>query len=492
MHQTDALELPPPTTEDDSDSDEQGDVVSVDERVHETMVAVRTISDEVISSRPTDQVEGELISTFLTSGCGCKKAGGKACSSQFSTEYLTSVRASCLELSHGKLDMAIMGQLIARMNTSPVVTRHKEVEREKLYTTLFHQGKPVCLRMFQFIHAVGKKRLRNLMGSVKENGLTPRVHGNAKRRPKHALLLSSTEYVVRFLYSYAEQHALLLPGRIPGYSCTDIQLLPSSVSKRAVWRVYHEAAEGANTIHSVAYSTFCYLWRTLVPSIVVMKPRSDLCWQCQQNSTAITRSANLSDSEKSAVLGDALEHLRIVKMERSHYKSVCEECKESIQAHFVVNGNFSPPPYSQTPANSVDIKVHYSFDYAQQVHYPSDPGPIYFLTPRKCTVFGVNCEALPRQINFLTDEAGDCGTGANAVVSHIHFFLKIMVLVRKKCSCTQITVQDKTKITVWFNTSYGALSLEDTPKSPFLFFLLGTQNFPQIGTLACSSANTGG
>ena len=90
-------------------------------------------------------------------------------------EYLTSVRESCLELSSGELDMAIMGQLVAGMNTSP--TFSVVVERE-MYTALFHQGKPVCLRMFQFIHAVGKKRLRNLMGRVKENGLSPRVHGN--------------------------------------------------------------------------------------------------------------------------------------------------------------------------------------------------------------------------------------------------------------------------------------------------------------------------
>lgn len=102
------------------------------------------------------------------------------------------------------------------------------------------------------------------------------------------------------------------------------------------------------------------------------------------------------------------------------------ECKESVRAHFVTDGKFTPPPpSSQIPCNSKDIKVHYSFDFAQQVHYPSNPlqpGPIYFLTPQKCTVFGVNCEAVPRQINFLTDEAGDCGKGANAVVSRIHFF----------------------------------------------------------------------
>ena len=115
-------------------------------------------------------------------------------------------------------------------------------------------------------------------------------------------------------------------------------------------------------------------------------------------------------------------------LQRAHYKSTCAECKESIRAHFVTDGKFTPPqPLSSISCNSKDIKVHYSFDYAQQVHYPSNPlqpGPIYFLTPRKCTVFGVNCEALPRQVNFLTDEAGDCGKGANAVVSQLHFFFQ--------------------------------------------------------------------
>ncbi len=179
------------------------------------------------------------------------------------------------------------------------------------------------------------------------------------------------------------------------------------MSKRAIWRVYHAAAEAEGTIHPVAYSTFCYLWRALAPSIVVMKPRSDLCWQCQQNSAAIVRTANSPEAEKSEVIADALEHLRIVRLERAHYKSTCTECKKSVHSHFVSEGKFTPPqPCARIPPNSKEIKVHYSFDYAQQVHYPSDPlqpGPIYFLTPRKCTVFGVNCEALPRQINFLTD-----------------------------------------------------------------------------------------
>ena len=38
----------------------------------------------------------------------------------------------------------------------------------------------------------------------------------------------------------------------------------------------------------------------------------------------------------------------------------------------------------------------------KQVHYPSDPmqpGPIYFLTPRKCAIFGICCESIPRQVS---------------------------------------------------------------------------------------------
>lgn len=60
-----------------------------------------------------------------------------------------------------------------------------------------------------------------------------------------------------------------------------------------------------------------------MPSVVVMRPRSDLCWQCQQNSAAIVRTANSAEAEKTAAMLEALEHLRVVKMEREVYKSTC-------------------------------------------------------------------------------------------------------------------------------------------------------------------------
>ena len=134
------------------------------------------------------------------------------------------------------------------------------------------------------------------------------------------------------------------------------------------------------------------------------------------NSTAILCAVNCFKTSKST------KHLCIVQIETSFYKSTCDG---------ILNGEFQPPALaSNITPNTNDIKVHYSFDYAEhyaQVHFPSDPlqpWPIYFLTPRKCTVFRVSYEALPRQVNVLTDEASKCGKGANNVVSQLHFFLE--------------------------------------------------------------------
>ena len=153
--------------------------------------------------------------------------------------------------------MVPLGQLLAFAKIS-------EDSPSRSYSMFLHQGKQVCVRTFRFLHRVGEKRFKNLVKSVKENGLTPRTHGNSWRRQHNAFSSTSIEYVVRFLHTYTEQNGLLLPGRIPGYSRTDIKLLPSSTSKRAIWKVYSSAAADEDEIHVVGYSTFCKLWKQLV------------------------------------------------------------------------------------------------------------------------------------------------------------------------------------------------------------------------------------
>ena len=155
------------------------------------------------------------------------------------------------------------------------------------------------------------------------------------------------------------------------------------------------------------------------------------------------RTANLSETEKSSSISNALEHLRVVKLERSHYKSICEECKESVRAHFVIDGKFAPPPpSSRIPCNSNNIKVHYSFDFAQQIHYPSDPlqpGPIYLASTVK--PFPVRSTSLRMKRVIVGKAPTLLSVGSTS-------FLRSMDSGRRTCTCMQIIVLGRTRIIV--------------------------------------------
>ena len=98
-----------------------------------------------------------------------------------------------------------------------------------------------------------------------------------------------------------EKNALLLPGRIPGYKKYNVQLLPSSCTKKGVWQLYESANEKVDGKRVVRQSTFRKLWNKYTPHVIT-KPRSDLCWTCQKYSTAlIRRSVNTPEESRSEV-----------------------------------------------------------------------------------------------------------------------------------------------------------------------------------------------
>lgn len=93
----------------------------------------------------------------------------------------------------------------------------------------------------------------NVKASFLASGLTTRQHGNTRRLPKHALKLDEVKNFVTFLSNYAERNAILLPGRIPGYKKDDIQLLPSSTTKK-VKQLLLLPAYTIATAHSYMYT----------------------------------------------------------------------------------------------------------------------------------------------------------------------------------------------------------------------------------------------
>ncbi|RUS74217.1 hypothetical protein EGW08_018023 [Elysia chlorotica] len=222
--------------------------------------------------------------------------------------------------------------------------------------------------------------------------------------------------LVEFISNYAEVHAISLPGRTPQHWNSNLRLLPTNCTKKKVYDLYvASASPGQKT---AGLSLFRRLWKTLLPFISTMRPATDLCWTCQEGASKVAKASNHPEETKSAALKAMEEHLVRVTTERSYLNEVIKRAK----------GNVDLPPTLGPNGNcSRDFMMHYSFDFAQQVHYPCDPlqpGPIFFKTPRKCGLFGVCCEAISRQVNFLIDEAVNCGKGANCVVSLIHHFFE--------------------------------------------------------------------
>ena len=81
---------------------------------------------------------------------------------------------------------------------------------------------------------LGKDRFMAVKASYIASGLSLRVHKNSRTLPHNATTFADIQYVLRFLHNYAEANAVLLPGRIPGYKRDDLQLLPSSTTKKVI------------------------------------------------------------------------------------------------------------------------------------------------------------------------------------------------------------------------------------------------------------------
>ena len=127
-----------------------------------------------------------------------------------------------------------------------------------------------------------------------------------------------------------------------------------------------------------------------------------LCWVCQQNNSRISLSANLTLDEKKQLVTEQDRHLTAVTAERSFYQYCVEDSRRTA-------GDLGIKTLEPSPSCSKPVSMQYSLDYAQIIHLPStilQPGPIYFLVPRKCGIFGVN--------------EGMCsGKGSNAAISYL-------------------------------------------------------------------------
>ena len=186
--------------------------------------------------------------------------------------------------------MVLLGQLMA---FTPCSEQHQERNRAVFY----HEGNKISKNTFLFLHNIGNFHLKALKEHLYSKGLVPRIHGHSSRTAPNALVLEDVRSIISFILEYTEAHGILLPGRIPVHKRDDIQLLPSSTTKRAVWEMFQNSSTATST-RAVSYPTFCKVWKKFVGHIIVSKPMTDLCAVCQKNSVTILWSANLNEDQQ--------------------------------------------------------------------------------------------------------------------------------------------------------------------------------------------------
>jgi len=349
--------------------------------------------------------------------------------------------------------LILLGKLSCTINVSPMTcsTRQapgSEKVRERVRTAYMIEGKSVCRETFMYLHAISRDRLTALLKWYRNNGLAPKEKRSGGRsNQKRAYGFDDIKRSVAFITNYAEDHALVLPGRVPGFNNHDVKLLPSCETKVKVYQAYCVAMSQIN-VRCMSESQFRDTWIKLTPFIVTARPMTDLCWTCQRNNILIYRGTNIPEEEKSSRLRQQEQHLLIVHRERSVYNSMVQNSRQTCKDNQLVQFHTSAPC-------SRPISMHYSFDFAQQVHLPSDPlqpGPIYFLVPRKVGLFGVCCEGIPKQVNYIIDEAHLISKGSNAVVSYLHHFFESFGLGETdvQLHCDNCSGQNKNRFVLWY------------------------------------------
>ena len=181
--------------------------------------------------------ENRKIEDLLSNSCGCRLADhNKPCSKSLSFSYINKCRCEALELDKSELDLVILSCI--RMSICNSSLNSKFNERQNSYSIFYVDGKRICLKIFLFLHGIHRTRYYALVKHYNQICLTMREHGNKRKRPHNAFSFEDVNYFQSFMSNYADDRAIILPGRYPGHKNINLRLLSSDTTKMNVWEFY--------------------------------------------------------------------------------------------------------------------------------------------------------------------------------------------------------------------------------------------------------------
>ena len=275
------------------------------------------------------------------------------------------------------------------------------------------------------------REFKNVKTYLDTNSLVSTVHGNKGRRPRPALTYPVVKEVVSFLKNYADCFEIPHPAPLHGRAGVPPVYLSAHEIKMFIHKLYLTACTESE-LQAVTYDTFWRIWAQCLPYVGIPSPQTDVCDTCETLRRRVARRRN----DKLAACQNFKEHVHNAQRERDWY------CKRTVLAKKELDETEDLRLSPQLSCSQCLRRVHKTFDFAQNVALPQSSrqkSPIFFKVMRKVQIFGVNCEALPRQVNYLIDVADSIGLDGknthspNAAVSLIHHYFETFGYGEEEC-----------------------------------------------------------
>lgn len=198
FHECDDIDIEFTTETENATPRKKRDPKDVNAKLPRKKVAPRKNDDKEAAPTALESSASE-VGLRLASGCECQGA----CFNGLQAESVYRHRLNIAELTKQEHDMYLMGVTMACLSNRTETNRHKERIRQR--AVYVFQGKRVCLDAFIYLENVTQYHLKRIRRHVMVNGVTPRVHGNVRKKPHNALSLDVYKFAENFVKSELAQ-----------------------------------------------------------------------------------------------------------------------------------------------------------------------------------------------------------------------------------------------------------------------------------------------
>ena len=420
---------------------------------HERSSSLGSEGDELL----TDDEDGYSEDSDEFQETGLPLCCEKACLSSLPANEIVERQSWLQQMTKREQDISILALLVSgKSNKADANKTNAEVRTRFFYR--FDRHHDICRRAFLFIYGIRETRLKRLQKLAASNALVPSLHGNVQREPVHILEREAVNRVLDFISNYATIHGLPDPGRL--HRPTREIILPRSDTYISIWQAYKSGLRAAYPeAKGVGYDSFRHLWKQALAHIKFQGPRSDLCDLCDELKNHMRFVSSREDWQR--LVREYETHYSDADAARTFYHGQIAEAKNAWQRlssktqSVILKGLSTGSQIREQNACARRLMMHYSFDFAQQVFYPyssQQRGKAFFKTARKCQVFGVCAEALPRQVFFLIDESEMVGKGSSVVISLLDAFFRLHGLGEQEATlhADNCTGQNKNNYMMWY------------------------------------------